>query len=312
MAHESVFVGIDVSKAVLDVMILPDGERLQVSNDEAGAGQLLARLKRRSVVVGLEASGGYERSILCALLEAGVAVRRVNPYRLRQFARGIGLKAKNDRLDAEAIAHFVATVPGRDAVRHVAAERLAELARARRQLSEEATRITNRAAHLTDAVLRRLSRSRTLKIAAEILLIDRRIAQLIAADQDLSRKAALLASVPGVGPVVTHTLLAGLPELGALTRKEVASLVGVAPFDCDSGSHKGQRRIAGGRDSLRRALFMAAMSGVQHNPVLAAFHRRLKDAGKRPKVALIATVRKLLTILNTMVKTGQTWSPQTA
>lgn len=312
MAQKNVFVGVDVSKARLDVMILPDGERLQVTNDRAGIGQVLARLDPRAAVVGLEASGGYERLASNALIEAGISVRRVNPYRLRQFARALGLKAKNDSLDAEAIARFVATVPGREAVRHPSAERLAELARARRQLGEEATRIANRAGHLADPLLRRMNGRRKLRIAAEILLIDQRIAQIVAQDEALARKAALLESVPGVGPVVTHTLLADLPELGALTRKEIASLAGVAPFDCDSGTHKGQRRIAGGREGVRRALFLAAMSAVQHNPPLAAFHRRLKAAGKAPKVALVATLRKLLTILNAMLKTGQTWTPQNA
>lgn len=317
MAQDSVYVGIDVSKAVLDVMILP-GERLQVTNDAAGIRELVARLgglparDGHPIVVGLEASGGYERPALNGLMQAGIRVRRINPYRLRQFARALGLRAKNDRLDAEAIARFVATVPGRDVRRHADSERLAELARARRQLGEEATRLANRAGHLADPMLRRMNARRKLRIAAEILLIDRRIAQLIAEDEALARKAALLTSVPGVGPVLTHTLLADLPELGRLSRKEIASLAGVAPFDRDSGTLKGTRHIAGGRAGVRRVLFMAAMSGVQHNRVLAAFHRRLKDAGKAPEVALVATMRKLLTTLNAMIRTGQTWTLRNA
>lgn len=312
MAHVTLFVGIDVSKAMLDVIILPDGEPVRVSNDEAGWSEILARLGGRAAVIGLEASGGYEKPAMRAFMAAGLTVRQVNPYRLRHFARAIGVKAKNDRLDAEVIARFVATVPGRDAVRHKAIEGLDELARGRRQLADEAARLANQAGHLCDPLLKRLNARRRTQIAANLALLDKRIAQMIAADEALAHKARLLTSVPGVGPVTTHTLLADLPELGALTRKEIASLVGAAPFDCESGTRTGQRHIAGGRETVRRVLFLAAMSGVQHNPVLAAFHQRLKAAGKAPKVALIATLRKLITILNAMLKTGQPWTVQEA
>lgn len=310
MAHVTPFVGIDVSKAMLDVMILPEAERFRVGNDEAGWHEIVARIGDRPAVIGLEASGGYERGAIRAFMAAGLRVRQVNPYRLRQFAKALGIRAKNDRLDAEVIARFVATVPGRDVVRHREVEALAELARGRRQLAEEAARLVNQAGHLHDPILKRMNARRRVQIAANLALLDKHIARIIAADEALARKAKLLTSVPGVGPVATHTLLADLPELGALTRTEIASLVGAAPFDCDSGTQKGQRHIAGGREGVRRVLFMATMSAVQHNPVLAAFHQRLKANGKAPKVALIAALRKLVIILNAMLKTGQTWTPK--
>lgn len=312
MARGTLFVGIDVSKAVLDVMILPDGVRLRVGNDDAGWSAIVERVGERPAVIGLEASGGYERGAARAMMAAGLRVRQVNPHRLRQFARALGLKAKNDRLDAEAIARFVASVPGRDLVRRQEVEAISELARGRRQLADEGARLANQAAHLCDPLLKRLNARRRIQIAASLALLDKRIAQVIAADEALARKARLLASVPGIGPVATHTLLADLPELGTLTRRQIASLVGAAPFDCESGTWKGQRRIAGGREGVRRVLFMAAMSAVQHNAVLAAFAKRLKEAGKPPKVALVAALRKLTTILNAMVRTGLTWTTKTA
>lgn len=312
MAHVTPFVGIDVSKAMLDVMILPEGDRFRVGNDAAGWSEIVARIGGRPAVIGLEASGGYERGATRAFMAAGLRVRQVNPYRLRNFARALGFRAKNDRLDAEVIAQFVAAMPGRDVVRHETTEALGELARGRRQLADEAARLANQAGHLSEPLLKRLNTRRRTQIAAQLVLLDKRIAQMIAADEGLARKARLLASVPGVGPVATHTLLADLPELGALSRKEIASLVGAAPFDCDSGTQRGQRHIAGGREGVRRVLFLAAMSGVQHNPILATFHQRLKAAGKAPKVALIAALRKLVTILNAMIKAGQTWAPITA
>jgi transposase len=309
MAQRGEFVGIDVSKARLDVAIWPTGETFQVANDRAGRAELVRRLKRRPVeAVGLEASGGYERDVLKALLEADLPARRVNPWRVRQFALACGILAKNDRLDALVIARFVATLPQRPVERNPAAERLAELVTARRQLCEELTRAENQAEHAGQAMVKRLSKRRAVRLKADILLLDKAIAEAVAADAELTRKNALLRSVPGVGPVFAHTLLALMPELGGLTNRQCAALLGVAPFDCDSGAFRGQRRIFGGRQAVRDVAYMAAMVGGSCNPVLKAFRQRLLAAGKRPKVALVAMMRKLITILNAMLRDDRAWS----
>lgn len=308
MAQGKVFVGIDVSKAVLDVEVWPAGERFQVANDREGRADLVGRLRRRgALAIGLEASGGYERDSLRALLEAGLPARRVNPLRVRQFALACGVLAKNDKLDASMIARFVATVPQRQIKPDPAAERLAELVTARRQLREDLTRAQNQAEHAGPAIVQRLSKLRAARLRADILLLDKAIAQAIADDPELARKDALLRSVPGVGPVFAHTLLAQMPELGSLTNRQAAALLGVAPYDHDSGQMKGQRHIWGGRRNVRDVAYMAAMVAGQHNPALKAFRQRLLDAGKRPKVIIVAVMRKLITILNAILRNNSPW-----
>jgi transposase len=309
MAHQTRFVGIDVSKGFLDIEIWPAGERLQVTNDRPGRAELVRWLKRRSIdAIGLEASGGYERHVFNALLDAGLPARRVNPLRVRQFAKACGILAKNDRLDAHVIARFIATVPQRPVQRNPAAEMLAELVTARRQLCEELTRAQNQAEHATQPVVTRLSKRRATRLRAEILLLDSAIAKAVAANGQIAHKNDLLRSVPGVGPVFAHTLLALMPELGTLTNRQAASLLGVAPFDCESGAFKGQRRIFGGRQPIRDVAYMAALVAGKHNPILAAFRQRLLDAGKKPKVVIVALMRKLITILNAIIKHDQPWA----
>ncbi len=309
MAQGKVFVGVDVSKARLDVEIWPAGERFQVANDREGRADLVRRLRRRGVeAIGLEASGGYERDALRALLDAGLPARRVNPLRVRQFALACGVLAKNDRLDAAAIARFVATVPQRPVEPNPAAERLAELVTARRQLREELTRAENQAEHTVQPMLKRLSKRRADRLRADILLLDKAIDQAVADDPELARKNDLLRSVPGVGPVFAHTLLALMPELGRLSNRQAAALLGAAPYDCDSGQMKGQRRIFGGRRAVRDVAYMAAMVAGAHNPALKAFRQRLLDAGKRPKVVLVAIMRKLITILNAILRDNTPWA----
>lgn len=310
MAQSGVFVGIDVSKARLDVAIYPTGETFQVGNDRDGRAQLIARLRTLCVeAAGLEASGGYEREVFKVLLKAGLPARRLNPFRVRQFALACGLKAKNDRLDAQVIARFVATLPTRQAERDQAVEQLAEMVTARRQLCEEITRAGNQAEHTELALLRRLARRRIQRLQADLLALDEAIAKAVQADPELARKDDLLRSVPCVGPVFSHTLLGLLPELGKLTNRQVAALLGVAPYDFDSGAFRGQRCIAGGRRAVRDVAYMAALAGARHNPVLKAFRERLLAAGKKPKVALVALMRKLITILNAILRDNQPWQP---
>jgi transposase len=236
-------------------------------------------------------------------------VRQVNPFKLRQFARASGVLAKNDPLDARMIASFVAIMPTRPAQPHVpAAERLAEMLAVRRQLSAEKVAAENGSRLLEDAMLQRLSRRRIARLAADIDLLDERLVEIVMADAGLEQRYRLLTSMPGVGPVLACTLIALLPELGQMSRKQVAALVGVAPYAFDSGKLKGRRCIWGGRAHIRHVLYMAAMSASNWNPGLKAFHDRLKAAGKLPKVAIVAVMRKMLTTLNAMVRDGVVWA----
>lgn len=313
MAHDQdasprVFAGIDVSKAQLDVGFWPVGERLSFTNDRVGRAALVRRLTRlKPEAIGLEASGGYEREALAALLDAGLAAHRLNPLRVRQFALACGTIAKNDRLDAEAIARFVGCVPHRAARPDRAAQALAELVTARRQLCNDLTRCTNHAEHATQPLVRRCHQRHATRLKADILLLDKTIAQTVARDQAMAHRNTLLRSVPGVGPVLAHTLLALMPELGTLSNRQAAALIGVAPFDCESGTSKGRRRIFGGRKPIRDVAYMAAIVAGQHNPVMAAFKQRLVQAGKQPKVAIVAVMRKLITTLNAILRTDQPW-----
>ena len=308
MAQETVFVGIDVSKASLDVAVFPTGETFQVGNDQEGRAELVRRLRAlQAEAVGLEASGGYEREGIKALSKAGLPVRRLNPLRVRQFAQACGLLAKTDRIDALVIARFIATLPSRDCERNEAAERLAELVTARRQLCEEVTRASNQAEHASQPLLRRLARRRIQRLQDDVRALDQAIEAAVHANPELARKNQLLRSVPGVGPVFSHTLLALMSELGKLTNRQAAALVGVAPYAFDSGVLRGQRHIFGGRRAVRDVAYMAALSAARHNPVLRAFRERLLAAGKKPKVVLVALMRKLITILNAILRDGQPW-----
>ena len=309
---EAYTVGIDVSMDRLDVAILPGGQRLFVANDVAGWAELGVQLQRCAIAaIGLEPSGGYERGVVRALLAAGFSVRRVNPNKLRQFARARGVLAKNDRLDARLIAEYVAIMPTRAVQCDPAAERLAEIVTMRRQLCDERVAAENQASHLEDALLRRIAKRRLARIAADIGLLDKRLAELVAAEPGLAQRFRRLCSMPGVGATLAYTLLALLPELGQIGRKQVAALVGLAPYDFDSGRFRGQRHIWGGRVAVRNVLYMAALAAFRFNPALKAFHRRLRAAGKQPKVAIVAVMRKMIGILNAMLREGTDWVDHT-
>jgi transposase len=304
------FCGIDVSKDRLDIMVLPEQQCLSVHNDASGWAELVERLRSFAIAaIGLEATGGYERGVMRALLAAGMSVRQINPFRLRQFARASGVVAKNDPLDARMIASFVSVMPTRSAQRHTpAVERLAEILAVRRQLSSEKIAAENAARLLEDPMLQRLSRRRIARLSADVEKLDERMVEVVAADAALAHRYRLLISMRGVGPVLACTLVALLPELGRLNRKQIAALVGVAPYDFDSGLLKGVRRIWGGRAPVRNVLYMAAMNASRHNPALKVFHNRLKAAGKEPKVALVAVMRKMITTLNAMVRDDVVWA----
>lgn len=308
MSKTESFIGIDVSKAALDVAILPSGELQRFTNDAPGIAALLERLKPLApTLVVLEPTGGWELGITSALAAARLPVVVVNPRQVREFAKASGHLAKTDRKDAEALARFGATLrPAPRALKGEQAEELEALVTRRRQLVEMLTAEKNR---------RRLARKRVRGdidvhirfLQARLKDTDRSLKALIEQSPLWRAQEELLRSVPGVGPVLATTLLASLPELGCLNRREIAALVGVAPFARESGTLRGARRIFGGRAPVRAVLYMATVAAVRCNPALAAFHRRLRKAGKKPKVALTACMRKLLTILNAIMRDHRPW-----
>lgn len=306
-------VGIDASQDWLDVVTHPAEEHFRVSNDEAGWRELGRRLRPLAPrAIGIEASGSCSRGVTEALFEAGFSVRLINPWKLRQFANAAGFLAKNDRLDARVIALFTALLPTREVQHDPVRDHLADLVRARRQIVDAKQMLANQAEHAADAELRRVWARHIRQFEAEAERLDRRIKEAIAANPDFAARNDLISSVPGVGPVLAATLIALLPELGRLTNRQIAALVGVVPYDFDSGKMRGLRCIFGGRAAVRRVLFMAAQAAAIWNPVFKAFKARLRAAGKKPKVAIVAVMRKLITTLNAMLRHNTTWQPKTA
>lgn len=304
------WIGIDVSAATLDVAVLPAGATWQVANSAAGHAALLSHVRPLAPArIVLEASGGYERAVLAALADAALPVVRVNPRLTRDFARATGRLAKTDRLDALSLARYGQTVqPPVRPVPTAAGQALRALVERRRVLVEmrAAERQRQRqAAGLVQASIE----AHVAWLGAQITALETAIAAALAADPAWAATAELVQTMPGIGPVTAATLVAELPELGHLGQRQLAALVGVAPLNQDSGQHRGRRRIWGGRATIRHVLYMATVTAVRHNPVLAAFHARLTAAGKPTKVVLVACLHKLLTILNAMVRDGRVWGP---
>ena len=306
------WIGIDVSAATLDVAVVPTGATWQVANSAAGHTTLLDRVRQvHPARIVLEASGGYERPVLAALADAALPVVRVNPRQVRDFARATGQLAKTDRLDAGLLARYGQVVqPPVRSVPEAAREELRALVGRRLVLVETRAEERQRRGQAT-GVVRRSIEAHITWLGEQITAVEHAIAQTLAAHPDWAATAALVQTVPGIGPVTAATLLAELPELGQLGRGQIAALVGVAPHNQDSGQHRGRRRIWGGRATIRRVLYMATVTAVRHNPVLQAFHARLRAAGKPTKVVLVACLHKLLTILNAMVRDGRAWVPPT-
>jgi transposase len=314
MAQSVRSMGVDVSKAELVAVVWPERERRAVPNTPEGWQALAAWARSMSVRrIGLEASGGYERGAAQAWADDGHWVSILNPERVRDFRRAHGGRAKNDAIDAAHIAHFVAATENHRFVPDRARRQLGELVTARAALVEARVRLANVVEHLSASDAQRLMRTEIAALAQAIKALERSIAQLLGAEPRFGVLLRLLASAPGVGPVLTAALIAWLPELGQLSRRAIASLVGLAPYDDDSGPRRGRRHIEGGRERLRRVLYMAALAGVgKHNPVLKGFYARLRQRGKAGKVALIAAARKLLVILNAIVRTGTPWRHESA
>lgn len=305
----SIFVGIDVSKERLDVAMRPSGARESATNDKDGIEALVKRLRevQPSLIV-LEASGGLERSVTRALTSAELPVVVVNPRQVRDFAKATGQLAKTDRIDALVLARFGEAV--RPALRplpdEVTLELRALIAR-RRQITEMIVAERNRLSGASKGVRKRID-AHIRWLEAELDRADKDLDQSIGQSPIWRHNEDLLRSVPGIGPVISRCLIAELPELGELNRKQIAALVGIAPLNRDSGTLRGRRSIWGGRAAVRAVLYMAALVASKHNGVIQAFYKRLRNAGKAPKVALVACMRKLLTILNSMLKHKTRWS----
>jgi transposase len=304
------YVGIDVSKAALDVHVLPEGEALRVSRNAAGIDELVKWLRARQPrVIALEATGGFERVVAAELDAAGLPIVVVNPARVRDFASAVGRRAKTDTIDAAVIARFAEAT--RPPVRPLPDEQtrgLADLVARRRQIVEM---LGAERAREQRAASRRLARScqRLIKaLERELADVDDEIDQAVQASAEWRSKQALLQSVPGVGPKISAQLIAELPELGTLDRRGIAALCGLAPWTRQSGKWHGKSFTGGGRGSVRSGLFMGAMVAARHNRVFADFYKRLLASGKPKMVALIAVARKLLVVLNALLRNGELWN----
>jgi len=304
------YVGIDVSKAALDVHVLPEGEALRVTRNAAGIDELVKWLRARQPrVIALEATGGFERVVAAELDAAGLPIVVVNPARVRDFASAVGRRAKTDAIDAAVIARFAEAT--RPAVRPLPDEQtrgLADLVARRRQIVEM---LGAERAREQRAASRRLARScqRLIKaLERELADVDDEIDQAVQASAEWRSKQALLQSVPGVGPKISVQLIAELPELGTLDRRGIAALCGLAPWTRQSGKWHGKSFTGGGRSSVRSGLFMGAMVAARHNRVFADFYKRLLASGKPKMVALIAVARKLLVVLNALLRNGELWN----
>jgi len=308
------YVGIDVAKDSLVVASEPAGLKLALPNDPMGWAQLLESLRGQPVaLIVLEATGGYERGMVAALLQEGWKVVVANPRQVRDFARGVGQLAKTDAIDAQVLAHFARVVQPQPRPRPAGQlDVLAELVLRRRQLTDLLTQESNRLPQASHRVVRQSVQKSLQALEKQIHKLDKLIRDHIESDDGLRHKDEIVQSVQGVGPATSAMLLARLPELGRLNRQEIAALVGVAPWDIKSGKWAGHSRIGGGRREVRNMLYMAALSAIRFNPVIRVFYQRLESQGKVFKVAITACMRKLLVILNTMVRNDSQWSPRTA
>jgi transposase len=301
--------GIDVGKGAIDTAVYGKPDAMHhATRDDAGLRELIGWLRDHNVVrVGLEASGGYEREVIDTLEDAGFEVHLLNPRQVRRFAEAKGRLAKNDRADARVIAEFMAKMVDRTADRRDRSfDQLVEHLSVRRRLVTWVADCVNAREHLRDPAMRKVIEAQRKGFDTALKKLDKAIAGLIGAHPDWRETERRLRSVPGVGAVLAATLIGLLPELGRLSRHGIAALVGVAPFDDDSGKRRGPREIHGGRATVRHALYMAALVGKRHNPVLAAFAARLK--GKKPKVILVACMRKLIVMLNAMMRDKADWN----
>jgi transposase len=308
------YVGIDVAKATLDIAFGSDGELVQTENNEAGIARLLERLGEVApTLVVLEATGGYESVVAGAIAGRGIAVAVVNPRQVRDFAKATGVLAKTDRIDARVLARFAEAVrPEPRPLPTAEAKELEEFLSRRRQLVDMLTMEKNRLSIATAERMRKSLRKHIDWLEEALRRANDDIDKSIRNSPAWREQEDLLRSMPGIGPVSARTMLAELPELGQLNRKKIAALVGIAPLNRDSGTLQGSRTCWGGRASVRQVLYMAALSAVRCNPVIRRTYAALRARGKKHKVALVACMRKLLTILNAILRSRRPWLPQEA
>ena len=304
------YVGIDVSKATLDVAILPTEEHFVVANDEGGIDELLGKLAEQlaGVLVVLEASGGFERPAVATLAASGVALFVLNPRQARDFAKATGKLAKTDRVDAFVLARFAEAIrPTPRAIPDEQAREFQEILARRRQIVRMMSAEKNRFGASASEAVRGGIKAHVEWLEKELSRTDRDLEEIIEGSPTLKGNEALLRSVPGVGPVLCRTLLAELPELGSLSPRELSALVGVAPLNRDSGTLRGRRTVWGGRAKVREVLYMGALIASRFNPSIKEFYERLVKVGKPKKVALVACMRKLLVILNAVLRDRTPW-----
>jgi transposase len=311
--NDLIVVGIDVAKDKVDACIRRLSQRRTFQSSSEGRRQLIAWLRRHKVGKAvMEASGGYERDWAKVLREARLEVRIVDPKRVRDFAGGAGRKAKNDAIDAEMIAWFAETfaqTPGQ--VHDAEREKLAQIVNARQALLDLQIRLQNRSEHATPAVVQKMHERLLKRIACEVAKLEVAIRDLIKATPHFAELAEIIESVPGLGEITSASLIAAMPELGQISDKVAAALLGTAPYDDESGKRQGRRHIQGGRRKLRNLFYMACLgAATRYNPALKVFYSRLIAKGKEPKVALVACMRKMIVILNIMVARRQKWNPQ--
>ena len=306
-------VGIDVGKSLLDVYIYERDIHLKVDNSTEGVRGLLSRLNRYKLTrIVIEATGRYERLLADAAFDRDMPVIIVNPLNIRRFAGAVGQLAKTDKIDARIIAQYAVLI--RPEVRPASSRNvrvIKDLLARRRQLQTMSTMEKNRA-HIMPKTLRADIQRHIHHLQKQLEKLDKLLDQKIEAEGQWRDKRAILLSMPGIGPAVVNTLLGDLPELGQLTNKQIAALTGVAPYNRDSGALRGKRRIRGGRHSVRTILFMATLTSVQHNPVIKRFYQHLVAQGKHKKVALTACIRKMVIMLNAMLRDGKCWSEKLA
>lgn len=303
------FVGIDVSKDRLDVHVRPSGQSFTAASDSKGLQQLVSELRTLApALIVLEATGGFEITVAAGLASAGLPLAVVNPRQIRDFARATGRLAKTDALDAQVIALFAERIrPEPRPLADADSQSLAELIARRRQVVEMIGMETNRLHQVRNARVQRMLRTTVNTLTAQLAELDRDIDDTIKGSPVWRAADNLLTSVPGIGDVTAHTLIADLPELGQLDRRRLAALVGVAPINRDSGQMRGKRTIAGGRTEVRNALYMATLSAIRWNPVISQHYKSLVERGRPKKVALVACMRRLLGILNAIMRTNTPW-----
>jgi transposase len=308
------FVGVDVAKNSFDVHVLPEGKSYTLKQDASGRQALLAALPAAGTcLIVVEATGGYERLLIAELTGAGHQVARINPRQARDFAKALGILAKTDRLDASVLARFARDVRPRCLAQTPEKQgELEQLVIRRRQLIDQRTAETNRKQNVTSKFIRKDLQQSIDRLNKQLKRLEKELLALVDSHDEWKERTKLLQTVPSIGPIVSVSLVADIPELGQLNRQKIAALVGVAPFNRDSGQFRGRRMIAGGRASVRSQLYMATLSARRFNPVVRAFADRLAAKGKEPKVILVACMRKLLVILNAMVKTKTQWNPRIA